>query len=184
MHNDEANNDSEIPTLRGDETRLKQVLLNLVKNSFKFTDNGGVDVSLSYDHDRSMLIGQVRDTGRGIHKNDIVKLFSRFGKLQRTADVNHEGIGLGLTIVKSIIQQHKGVIDVESDGIGKGSVFHFEMKMAKAALQPKVEHVADEVVAPKNIKLVEDLDSHGSEANEDDEYNEEPVLDTEREKLF
>ena len=67
--------------LHGDETRLKQVLLNLVKNSFKFTDTGGVEVYLSYDYARDTLIGQVRDTGRGIAAEDIVKLFSRFGKL-------------------------------------------------------------------------------------------------------
>ena len=70
-----------MPTLHGDETRLKQVLLNLVKNSFKFTDKGGVEVYLSYDHTRNTLIGQVRDSGRGIAQEDIVKLFSRFGKL-------------------------------------------------------------------------------------------------------
>ena len=70
-----------MPTLHGDETRLKQVLLNLVKNSYKFTDHGGVEVYLSYDQTRNMLIGQVRDTGRGIAAEDMVKLFSRFGKL-------------------------------------------------------------------------------------------------------
>ena len=110
--------DGEVPTLHGDETRLKQVLLNLVKNSFKFTDTGRVEVELSYDSYRGTLIGQVRDTGKGIAQEDKDKLFSRFGKLSRTADVNHEGIGLGLTIVKSIIEQHKGKIDVDSQGIG------------------------------------------------------------------
>lgn len=70
-----------MPTLHGDETRLKQVLLNLVKNSLKFTDHGGVKVYLSYDQTRKMLIGQVRDSGRGIAAEDMVKLFSRFGKL-------------------------------------------------------------------------------------------------------
>ena len=77
----DASVEQEVPILHGDETRLKQVLLNLVKNSFKFTDTGGVEVYLSYDHERSTLIGQVRDTGRGIAAEDIVKLFSRFGKL-------------------------------------------------------------------------------------------------------
>lgn len=58
--------DGKVPTLHGDETRLKQVLLNLVKNSFKFTDTGRVEVELSYNSHRGTLIGQVRDTGKGI----------------------------------------------------------------------------------------------------------------------
>ena len=99
--------------------------MNLVKNSFKFTDRGQVEVCLSYDQSKGVLIGRVRDTGRGIANEDLAKLFSRFGKLQRTADVNHEGIGLGLTIIKKIIEQHNGTIDVKSRGIGKGSVFRF-----------------------------------------------------------
>ena len=73
---------------------------------------------MSYDMLRGVLVGHVKDTGRGIDKADIAKLFSRFGKLQRTADVNHEGIGLGLTIIKSIIGQHNGHINVHSDGPG------------------------------------------------------------------
>ncbi len=72
------------------------------------------------------------DTGKGIAKEDIAKMFSRFGKLQRTADLNHEGIGLGLTIVKSIVEQHNGTVSVHSDGIEKGSVFKFSLAMALA----------------------------------------------------
>ena len=97
---DEPSIGQSAPLLHGDETRLKQVLINLVKNAFKFTDTGKVEVKLSYNHRRGVLAGQVKDTGKGIAKEDLAKLFSRFGKLQRTADVNHEGIGLGLTIVK------------------------------------------------------------------------------------
>ena len=58
-----------------------------------------------YDYINQQLIVQVRDTGTGIASEDLTKLFSRFGKLHRTANLNHEGIGLGLTIVKQIVEQ-------------------------------------------------------------------------------
>ena len=57
------------------------------------------------------------------------KLFSRFGKLHRTAELNNEGIGLGLTIVKQIVEEGEGKISVYSEGAGKGSIFTFSMKM-------------------------------------------------------
>ena len=72
---------------------------------------------------------QVEDTGKGIAKEDLNKLFTRFGKLQRTAEMNHEGIGLGLNIAKQIVEQAKGTISAHSDGIGFGSNFSFSMQM-------------------------------------------------------
>ena len=62
-------------------------------------------------------------------KEDFTKLFSLFGKLTRTAEQNSDGIGLGLTIVKQIVDISGGDISVESEGIGKGSLFIFTMKM-------------------------------------------------------
>ena len=72
------------------------------------------------------------DTGAGIAQEDFPKLFTRFGKLQRTAKLNHEGIGLGLTIVKRIVEQSGGEISVVSDGPGHGSCFCFSMLMEQA----------------------------------------------------
>ena len=71
----------------------------------------------------------VQDTGAGITKEDIPRLFTRFGKLLRTADMNHDGIGLGLSIVKQIVEQSGGNISVHSDGPGLGSLFCFSMQM-------------------------------------------------------
>ena len=82
----------------GDERRFKQVLINLVKNALKFTSCGSIEIISAYDHALKCLTVHVKDTGAGIEPEDIPKLFSRFGKLQRTADQNQEGIGLGLTI--------------------------------------------------------------------------------------
>ena len=91
-----------IPKLLGDERRFKQVLINLVKNALKFTPSGSIEIKASYsrNHDSNLLIVHIKDTGKGITIEEIPKLFTRFGKLQRTAELNNEGIGLGLTIVK------------------------------------------------------------------------------------
>ena len=84
---------------------------------------------MSYNNDSESLIVHVEDTGTGITKEDIQKLFSRFGKLHRTAELNHEGIGMGLTIVKQIVEASLGSISVHSAGLDKGSLFAFTMQI-------------------------------------------------------
>ena len=84
----------------GDERRMKQVLINLVRNALKFTDTGSIKVKASYNLIEQQLVLHVEDTGAGILKEELPKLFTRFGKLQRTAEMNSDGVGLGLTIVK------------------------------------------------------------------------------------
>ena len=75
------------------------------------------------------------DTGIGIEAVDMPKLFTRFGKLQRTASMNSEGIGLGLNIVSKIIELAGGDIEVFSNGVGQGSLFCFSMAMEIEILQ-------------------------------------------------
>ena len=110
-------------SLFGDERRLKQVLINLVKNATKFTREGTIKIKSWYRTDIDSLVIHVEDTGVGIAAEDKDKLFSWFGKLQRTAEMNHEGIGLGLTVVKSIVEKSGGDVAVHSEGIGKGACF-------------------------------------------------------------
>ena len=77
----------------------------------------------------NLLVVHIQDTGAGIKREDFSKLFTRFGKLQRTAQMNSAGIGLGLTIVKQIVEDSGGAVGVESEGPGRGSLFSFTMKM-------------------------------------------------------
>ena len=76
---------------------------------------------------------KVKDTGVGIDREDLGKLFTRFGKLQRTADINHEGVGLGLTIVKQIVELAGGQVSVRSKGIGFGTTFEFKINLMPEA---------------------------------------------------
>jgi len=83
-------------------------LINLVRNAIKFTSLGLVEIRANYDCQSHQLFVSVTDTGTGIAKNDLPVLFSKFGKLQRTASMNDTGIGLGLTIVKQIVEKSQG----------------------------------------------------------------------------
>ena len=79
---------------------------NLVKNALKATKRGVIEVSAEYMYDTNMLCVTVKDTGAGVKPEDIPGLFTRFGKMHRTARINDDGIGLGLTIVKTIVEAH------------------------------------------------------------------------------
>ena len=76
-----------------------------------------------------MLLVQVVDSGKGIAQKEMPKLFEMFGKLKRTAEMNHEGIGLGLLICENLVRVNGGTISVHSEGVNKGSSFSFSMKM-------------------------------------------------------
>lgn len=90
--------DGRLGKLIGDKRRLQQVLINLVKNALKFTRKSD-RITIRACYREQFLVVYVEDTGVGIAREDMPRLFTRFGKLHRTAAMNSEGIGLGLTIV-------------------------------------------------------------------------------------
>jgi signal transduction histidine kinase len=111
-----------------DAKRIKQVLFNLVGNAAKFTFTGGISIELAYNQLTRALTGFVKDTGVGIKKEDMALLFRFFGKVTTTKDINRNGMGLGLTISKMILQQLGGTIYVESKE-GVGSKFNFTIPL-------------------------------------------------------
>ncbi len=112
--------------LYGDEIRVRQVMMNLINNAVKYTSVGKVSVKIGFDHKKSHLRVSVSDTGMGIKKEDMEKLFESFQRLDETKNRNVEGTGLGLNITKNLIEMMGGFITVESE-YGKGSVFTFEI---------------------------------------------------------
>ncbi len=111
--------DENIPTIMGDKAQLDRVLWNLVGNAIKFTPGGG-RITVSSRHDNGYVCVAVKDTGIGIPKDELPLLFSQFRRLKGSAKI--EGTGLGLFIVKTIIEAHKGTVQAESAG-GQGSTF-------------------------------------------------------------
>jgi CheY-like chemotaxis protein len=110
--------DPNIPKiLHGDEIRIRQILINIINNAVKYTKSGWVKVSLKAeftDDSNMVLIGTVEDTGIGIKKEDITKLFDKFQRLDESINHKVEGTGLGLSIVYNLLQMMNGSINVQS----------------------------------------------------------------------
>ncbi len=115
--------DNSLPTVVGDKTQLDRVFWNLVGNAIKFTPAGG-KITISSRRDDGYVCVAVKDTGIGIPREELPVLFSQFRRLKGSAKI--EGTGLGLFIVKTIIEAHKGTVHAES-GNGQGSTFTVRM---------------------------------------------------------
>lgn len=116
------------PILKGDTGKLKQIILNLLTNAVKYTDKGFIKYRVEcindYKNNQTKLIITVTDTGRGIKKEDIDRLFKKFERLEEDRNTSIEGTGLGLAITESLAELMGGKITVISD-YGKGSTFKF-----------------------------------------------------------
>lgn len=108
--------------ISSDKRRLKQILINLISNSLKFTLKGSIEVQVFLDEDRLEFV--CKDTGRGITDKDKKNLFKMFGKGVDTASMNKQGSGLGLSFCKSMIEKMEGQIMLNST-YGKGAEVRF-----------------------------------------------------------
>jgi signal transduction histidine kinase len=108
--------------VRGDEVRLQQVVWNLIWNALKFTPSGGrVDVRVNKTGDGAELV--IADTGIGIDPGFLPHVFEPFRQGTPSGSDPSRGLGLGLAIVRHLIELHGGTIDAHSDGIGRGARF-------------------------------------------------------------
>lgn len=108
-----------------DVDQMERVILNLLSNSIKFTKHGGKIMVDFYDKGKNILI-IIKDTGIGIPKNKLHMIFQRFVQVDKSLARNHEGSGIGLSLVKSIVEMWGGNISIESE-YGKGSTFTIEI---------------------------------------------------------
>jgi signal transduction histidine kinase len=112
----------------GDEVRLKEIILNLVNNAFKFTKTGKVEVE--FDSSQDKLFIKIKDTGIGIPKDKIDSIFERYKQLDLNEDIEGKGFGLGLSIVKEIVNIMDGKIEVESKH-KEGTIFKLTLPIKK-----------------------------------------------------
>ena len=121
--------DEEAVFLTADSVRLQQVVSNLLQNAIKFTPaRGRIQISITRDGNEAFL--RVEDTGVGIEPDLLPHIFDRFRQADASARRNFTGLGLGLTIVRNIVELHGGTIDVFSDGKDRGSVFVIALPVA------------------------------------------------------
>ncbi len=134
-------------TLAGDPERLHQILWNLLSNAIKFTPRGGrVWVSLSV-RDR-MAVVSVRDTGQGIRPDFLPHVFERFRQADATATRAHGGLGLGLAIVRHLVELHGGTVSASSAGEGEGATFTVHFPLGLPLATP-----AQEAIVPSSVSL-------------------------------
>lgn len=117
-----------------DCTRIRQVVLNLLANAVRFTDEGTISLCARQEH--SEIIVSVKDTGIGISKEDLGRVFEEFYQTENSASKKRMGTGLGLSLSMRVVQHHGGRLWVESEGIvGKGSIFSFTIPISMDAEQ-------------------------------------------------
>ena len=150
--------DNENISVIGDAVRLQQIFTNLLSNSLKFTPEGGrIDIVIKSDSDIAEVY--IRDNGQGISVDALPRIFNQFS--QGDAD-NHDrtGLGLGLSIVKTLVSKHGGTVSAHSDGTGKGTTFVVAMPLSTTKIKPPEEKTngfkTGKPLEGKRILIVED----------------------------
>jgi signal transduction histidine kinase len=123
--------------IEADQALLQQALYNLVENALKYTPEGG-EVTIHLQTAPSELTFAVQDSGIGIPKNDLPRLFEKFYRGTHREALAQRGTGLGLAIVKSIAERHGGSVWVESE-LGKGSTFYLQIPLAQSRVAQRVQ---------------------------------------------
>lgn len=141
------------PLVMGDPTRVKQILLNIIKNAIKFTSDGYIHVELSSKH-KNKLLFQITDTGIGIPTDKIDKIFSSYYQADTSTSRKYGGTGLGLAICKALIAAMNGEIGVKPNPYG-GSIFWFTIPLVPAE-NPEVKEFELPVPATTHILIVDD----------------------------
>jgi PAS domain S-box-containing protein len=119
----------------GDAERLRQVVSNLVTNAIKFTPHGGeIRVRVGRSGDSVRLT--IRDTGRGIAPNALPHVFDRFRQVDSSTARSHSGLGIGLTIVRHIVEAHRGSVSADSEGLNRGATFTVDLPPKRASMPP------------------------------------------------
>ena len=127
----------------GDAVRLAQAIINLLHNASKFTPGGGkVSIALAREGDEAVV--SVSDTGIGIAPEHSEKIFTLFAQGPHTAERVQDGLGIGLSLVRTLVDLHGGKVSVHSDGLGKGSTFEIRLPVTTAGTQPAAAAPAHE----------------------------------------
>jgi CheY-like chemotaxis protein len=141
----------------GDPVRLEQVLGNLITNAIKYTPPGGhIGVALGIEHGRVIL--RVSDDGMGLGEEFLPRVFELFTQADRTLDRAQGGLGIGLTLVRSLVELHGGQVHAVSDGVGKGSTFTIDLPVARPSPPSSHRPKVGEPRRCRRVLIVEDQD--------------------------
>jgi signal transduction histidine kinase/DNA-binding response OmpR family regulator len=155
--------DVQVPplTLRADAARLAQIVANLLTNAAKYTPHGGRIAVQARDRDGQIVL-DVRDNGIGIERDALSRVFDTFSPARRDAAPEGAGLGLGLSIVRKLVELHGGTVQAHSDGAGHGSVFRVRLPAGAGTAADPTEAVPALPLAtarPQRILVVDDNDA-------------------------
>ncbi|MFH1565079.1 MAG: HAMP domain-containing sensor histidine kinase, partial [bacterium] len=111
------------PMLNIDSNKIGEAIANLIDNAIQYTLKGKIKITAKIENKN--FIFTIKDTGIGIEKQDMPKLFKKIARLPRAINISPDGTGLGLFIVKSMVEKHGGGVEAQSEGDDKGSEFTF-----------------------------------------------------------
>jgi CheY-like chemotaxis protein len=142
-----------------DETKVKQIIVNLINNAIKYTDDGEIIFGFHFNLDKNKIDFFVKDTGYGISLEDQALIFDRFKRIDNDYTTKSTGLGLGLAITKAYIDMMQGTISLNSS-IGNGTIFYFsiplEFSNKKAKIKKTKPKVNNEITSFKRILVAED----------------------------
>jgi CheY-like chemotaxis protein len=150
---------SEPVYLNADPTRLAQVVGNLLNNAHKFTDVGG-RISVAVEREGAQVVIRVKDTGVGIAAEHLAGIFEMFTQVESSLERSRSGLGIGLTLVKTLVEMHGGTVEAHSDGPGRGSEFVVRLPVLRdvpESLSPAApEHLDASPVVRRRVLIVDD----------------------------
>ena len=147
----------------GDRTRLAQVLANLLNNSAKYSE-AGQPISISFACEGDTAVIRVRDGGMGIHPEMLPRVFEMFRQADRTGGRSRGGLGIGLSIVKRIVELHGGTVTAHSEGPGLGSEFVVRLPAINDCVPTKPVVTPDSSVSPRRKVLIVDDNEDAAES--------------------
>jgi signal transduction histidine kinase len=122
-------------SLHADPGRLAQVLGNLLGNACKFMDKGG-RIRLAVEQAGNQAVIRIRDGGIGIAADELDRIFEIFAQVDKSLERARDGLGLGLTLVKTLVEMHGGTVEALSEGLGKGSEFVVRLPLPSGPIEP------------------------------------------------
>jgi len=141
--------------LDADPMRLSQVITNLLSNAAKYTEKGG-NIWLTVQEDGNQAVIGVRDSGIGIDKALLPHVFDLFTQGDRTLDRSQGGLGIGLTLVKNLVEMHGGKVEAHSEGIGKGSKFTIHLPISVEPPKNDMRNTEQRIDSARRVLIVED----------------------------
>jgi len=139
----------------GDLTRLAQIVGNLLHNASKYTPYGGA-ISVSARSSGESVVLKVTDNGSGIAQESLAHIFELFGQEERSLSRSQGGLGIGLTVVRGMVERHGGTVEVRSDGLGMGSEFTVVLPRLNYVEEAAPEHLPKPTFVPARILVVDD----------------------------